>query len=128
MKKIIIILTTLLLLSCKVSRTTEYQQSLCSVDKKGFLYKADSENNNSHRVNISGNKLYFESNELGNFVNNLGTSIKFTYSGTNENGIFSYKDNSMNAPMQLGIIHFYCWKALKRKYNRHLSFSEAISN
>lgn len=126
MKIIPLILVTVFLISCNKSNIYEFQQSLCSVDKKGFAFKAESKSKQSHRVNINNNNVYIKSTVIGKFVNDLEKSNIFVYQGSIDNGTFSYKNKSMKEPVRLGIIHYYCWRALKNKYNENLSFNEII--
>ena len=128
MNKLILILSFVLLTSCYVSKTPEYKQSLCSVDKKGFKYKSGNEHGNTHNIKISGSSVYFTSSEFSNFINIIERTIVFSYSGTKENGIFSYQDKTMKDSQELGVIHYYCWKALKNKYTSKMSFKETINN
>jgi len=127
MQKLTVIIATLLLFSCNNSKTSVFQQAVCSVDKKGFLYKSESHTNQSHHININDNIINFKSTEFKEFSQPLKTSNIFSYNGTKENGIFSYKNNTINNPLELGLIHYYCWKALKLKYRNRLSFSESIN-
>ena len=126
MNKFVIILSSLILFACNNSKLPEYQQSICSVDKKGFAFKADKKPDQSHTLKIFGNQLQFTSSNAGKFTNTLVKTSVFAYSGTEENGSFSYKNNSMSSPLELGTIHFYCWKALKNKYNSKLNFNEIL--
>jgi len=127
MQKLTVIIATLLLFSCNNSKTPVFQQAVCSVDKKGFLYKSENHTDQSHYININDNTINFKSTELKQFTLPLTTSNIFSYNGTKENGVFSYKNDTLNNSLELGLIHYYCWKALKLKYRNRLSFSESIN-
>ena len=125
MKTLLALIFCILLTSCLKTETSEYKQSVCSVDKKGFIFKAET-NNKKHTISISNSRVIYKSTEMGKLTNNLETANSFTYIGTKHNGIFSYTSKDTPIPLELGIIDYYCWSGLKTKYRDKLSFTEAI--
>ena len=116
-----------MLSACNKTGVSQYQQSLCSVDNKGFIFKAETKNNKKHTITISKGSVFYKSTNNGKFTNDLEVTNSFIYTGTRENGEFSYISKSMKDPLHLGIINYLCWSGLKTKYKGKVGFNETIT-
>lgn len=127
MKYILILISLILLSACKSVEVSEYKNSICSVDRKGFIFNAETKSNEKHTFSIINGSVYYKSTTTGKFTNNLEVSSSFIYTGSKENGVFSYLSKSMKEPLSLGLIDYLCWSGLKTKYKGKVSFNEKIT-
>ena len=127
MKYILILIASIFLSACNTAEVTEYKKSFCSVDRKGFVFNAETRSNEKHTLSISNGSIYFKSTTAGKFTNNLEVSNSFIYTGSKEKGVFSYLSKSMKKPLSLGLVDYLCWSGLKTKYKGKVSFNEKIT-